>query len=511
MAQGGNKENTACTVSYTLPTKGLHNQPAKEPRRPPTKELNALEECPVVRKRAIAEVEDSSCTVRLPGEAKMAIKRGCAEMGIRKHASLSSMATKHAHAAKRQSIDSSRAACKRASTTKKPSRLEPQGIKMSEPSSEATVILLPSDAGRYEKDSATDIADSVSLESQITLVAPSSPARLGPELLPSEPPDFEPETPCADGDLSSTYDELDEFLRHVEQELGTGLKRGLARHPDLSRRMRPILVDWLMEVAADYRMHRQTLHLTVQYLDRFLTNTKLQVAPSMLQCYGTACLSIAMKAEEQRAPSLSELTDFSKDAFSRDDLKQAEIDVLVALGWKLAVPTVFEFLCIMFQRAALHLPDHFADSTMPRIRTSDDNAAMCPATISRRFKSQQFIAACDYADALLHLQDTLRFVSSEIAAACFYLGTAPSSLDGAAFTQCTGYSFATVWPAVLHAKRLRALLDPASATLLCARPCCDSKDRHSSHLKRIRSTELWAFQPHHAHLLDEFEDFFAAR
>ncbi|KAJ2794876.1 Cyclin-A2 [Coemansia guatemalensis] len=510
MAQGSNKENAVCAVPHNLPTKGLHNLTAKEPRRLSAKEPHQSEECPVMRKRTIAEVEDGSCAVQVPGEAKMAIKRGCAEMGIRKHASLCSMSTKHTRAAKRQSTDSSRAACKRASTTQKPSRREAHVIKKPELTSEATVILLPSDADCREKDAA-GVADSVSLESQITLVAPSSPARLGPELLPSEPPDFEPEAPCANDDLSSTHDELDDYLRHVEQKFGTGLECGLARHPDLSRRMRPILVDWLMEVAADYRMHRQTLHLTVQYLDRFLTNTTLQVAPSMLQCYGTACLSIAMKAEEQRAPSLSELTDFSKDAFSRDDLKQAEIDVLVALGWKLAVPTVFEFLCIMFQRAALHLPEHFADLTMPRIHARDGNASICPATISRRFKAEQFIAACDYADALLHLQDTLRFTASEIAAACFYLGTAPSSLDGAAFLQCTGYSFATIWPAVLHAKRLRSLLDPASATQLCARPCCDSKDRHSSHLKRIRAAELWAFQPHHAHLLGEFEDFFAAR
>ncbi|PIA14290.1 hypothetical protein COEREDRAFT_88798 [Coemansia reversa NRRL 1564] len=435
MTQRSNKENAVCAAPHVLTSNGHPSVPAKDPHGLSTKEPQASKECHAVRKRAFAKVEDSPCAVQLPGEAKIAIKRRCAEMGIRKHSSLSSMSTKHTRAAKRQSTVSSRSACKRSSTTKKPSGLEACELIKSELSSEATVILLPSDGVGHEKDAATCVADSVSLESQITLVTPSSPARLGPELLPSEPPDFEHEALCADDDLSSTHDELEDFLRHVEREFGTGLECGLARHPDLSRRMRPILVDWLMEVAADYRMHRQTLHLTVQYLDRFLANTTLQVAPSMLQCYGTACLSIAMKAEEQRAPSLSELTDFSKDAFSRDDLKQAEIDVLVALGWKLAVPTVFEFLCIMFQRAALHLPDHFADLAIPRVNASGGDVSICPATISRRFKARQFIAACDYADALLHLQDTLRFTASEVAAACFYLGTAPSSLDGAAFTQ----------------------------------------------------------------------------
>ncbi|KAJ1731632.1 G1/S-specific cyclin-E1, partial [Coemansia biformis] len=312
-------------------------------------------------------------------------------------------------------------------------------------------------------------------------------------------------------DACETYTELSDWLRGVEQRhgLGLGLELGLSRHPELSGRMRPILVDWLMEVAADYRMHRQTLQLAVQYLDRFLASTELQVRPSMLQCYGTACLSIAMKAEEQRAPSLTELTDFSKDAFSRDQLKQAELDVLVALGWHLAVPTVFEFLCLMFQRAALLLPERFAD---PAAAACKRLPRPCAATTPRRFDPRQLTAACDYADALLHFQGSLRHRASVLAAACFYLGTAPNSLDGPMFAQCTGYAFPEVWPAVLQAKRLRAALDPAAAaTLLRVRPCCEDSTRYASHLKRIRPAELWAYQPHHVHLLDEFERHFASR
>ncbi|KAJ2469230.1 G1/S-specific cyclin-E2 [Coemansia sp. RSA 2322] len=275
--------------------------------------------------------------------------------------------------------------------------------------------------------------------------------------------------------------------------------------------MRPILVDWLMEVSTDYRMHRQTLHLTVQYLDRFLANTDLQVEPSMLQCYGTACLSIAMKAEEQRAPSLSELTDFSKDAFTRDQLKQAEIDVLAALDWHLAVPTLFEFLCLVFQRAAVQFPSRFADPTRPSTPRPSEEATSCPASIDRCFDSSLFLVACDYADMLLHCQDSLRYPASELAAACFYLGTAPNNLDGTMFAVCTGYSFALAWPAILHVKRLKTALDPNSAAQIRAKQCCETKSRYSTHLKRIRPAELWALQPHHAHLLQDFEDGFPSR
>ncbi|KAJ2763884.1 hypothetical protein IWQ56_004689, partial [Coemansia nantahalensis] len=124
-----------------------------------------------------------------------------------------------------------------------------------------------------------------------------------------------------------------------------------------------------------------------------------------------------------------------------------------------------------------------------------------------------FTAACDYADALLHFQGGLRHRASVLAAACFYLGTAPDSLGGPMFARCTGYAFSEVWPAVLQLKKLRVVLNPAAAAaaLLRPRPCCEASSRYASHLKRIRPAELWAFQPHHTHLLGEFESHFASR
>ncbi|KAJ2711513.1 G1/S-specific cyclin-E1 [Coemansia spiralis] len=486
MPRCGNKENAPAAVA-PAPLKG---PPAASPAK--------------ARKRPVAEVDGDAGAEQLVGKAKVAIKRRCAEMGIRKYASLSSMASTHARTADRK--DEAAEAHKRAGAAK------------AELSSEATVVVLSSDEcddDDEDEQAAAAAAADVLLESQLTVVAPSSPVRLlgRADALSDAASASGDEDDCEPAEISSptaeTYTELCDWLRGVERRHGLGLELGLARHPELSGRMRPILVDWLMEVAADYRMHRQTLHLAVQFLDRFLANTALQVRPSMLQCYGTACLSLAMKAEEQRAPSLTELTDFSKDAFSRDQLKQAEIDVLVALRWHLAVPTVYEFLCLTFQRAALLLPERFADPGA----AGKCHPRQCAAMTPRRFDPRKFTAACDYADALLHFQGGLRHRASVLAAACFYLGTAPDSLGGPMFARCTGYAFSEVWPAVLQLKRLRTALDPAAtaSALLRPRPCCEPSTRYASHLKRIRPAELWAFQPHHTHLLDEFENHFASR
>ncbi|KAI9504976.1 G1/S-specific cyclin-E2 [Coemansia spiralis] len=487
------------------------------------------------RKRALEEIADNDVIESFVDKAKKAIKRGCAEMGIRKYASLSSMSANHTRTACHKQSDSrpQRPTRKRSCISRKPSAHDSYEIKDIDPSSEATIILLPSDSEAKDDDEealgasishsfgGADLDDSTLLESQITLVAPSSPIHPSVQDIDDSNPlppsgthvfgTYVPALAAADDDYPSTHEELAEWMLEIERQYALRLDKGLSRHPELSSRMRPILIDWLMEVAADYRMYRQTLHLTVQYLDRFLARTSLKVQPSMLQCYGTACLSIAMKMEEKHVPTLAELTDFSKDAFTREQLKQAELDVLTALGWHLAVPTTFDFLCLAFQRAALHFPKQFADSTAVGKDKTDWQPSSYPAAVPRRFNAQQFTVACDYIDILLHNQSSLRFSASEIAAACFYLGTAPNSLDGPMFAQCTGYSFVDILPTILHVKRLKAKLDPTFTATLRAKQCCEIKDRYTRHLKRIRPAELWAIQPHHSHLLREFEDLYASQ
>ena len=50
--------------------------------------------------------------------------------------------------------------------------------------------------------------------------------------------------------------------------------------------MRAILIDWLVEVAEEYRLVPETLHLAVNYIDRFLSY--VPVARSKLQLVGVA-------------------------------------------------------------------------------------------------------------------------------------------------------------------------------------------------------------------------------
>ena len=65
----------------------------------------------------------------------------------------------------------------------------------------------------------------------------------------------------------------------------------MKRQNDITTSMRCILVDWLVEVAEEYKLHRETLFLAVNYIDRFLS--KISVLRGKLQLVGAASMFLA--------------------------------------------------------------------------------------------------------------------------------------------------------------------------------------------------------------------------
>ncbi|VDL80084.1 unnamed protein product [Nippostrongylus brasiliensis] len=70
----------------------------------------------------------------------------------------------------------------------------------------------------------------------------------------------------------------------------------LEKHPDLAARTRSILVDWMMEVCACEKQHRETFHLAVDYVDRFLATFE-GIKSHTFQLVGTSALFLASKYE----------------------------------------------------------------------------------------------------------------------------------------------------------------------------------------------------------------------
>lgn len=60
---------------------------------------------------------------------------------------------------------------------------------------------------------------------------------------------------------------------------------------DISANMRGVLIDWLVEVAEEYKLLPDTLYLTVSYIDRFLSSNVLN--RQRLQLLGVSSMLIA--------------------------------------------------------------------------------------------------------------------------------------------------------------------------------------------------------------------------
>ncbi|KAL6867643.1 hypothetical protein ACP4OV_015667 [Aristida adscensionis] len=96
--------------------------------------------------------------------------------------------------------------------------------------------------------------------------------------------------------------------------------------------------------AAMFRLGGVTAYFAVTYLDRFLAQWRDKVVnESTLHVLAVACLSLAAKVEEYRAPRLSE---FQLDTYEFDSatLLRVELVVLAELQWRMITVTPFSFI-----------------------------------------------------------------------------------------------------------------------------------------------------------------------
>lgn len=142
-------------------------------------------------------------------------------------------------------------------------------------------------------------------------------------------------------DVDEYRDEIYLYLREAESRHRP--KFGYMRkQPDITYSMRSILVDWLVEVAVEYRLQTETLYLAVSYIDRFLSY--MSVVRAKLQLVGTAAMFIAAKYEEIYPPSVKEFVYITDDTYTEKQVLRMEHLILKVLAFDLSVPTALSFI-----------------------------------------------------------------------------------------------------------------------------------------------------------------------
>ena len=111
---------------------------------------------------------------------------------------------------------------------------------------------------------------------------------------------------------------------------------------DINARMRGILFDWLVEVALDYTLSPETLHLSFNYIDRYLS--RVAVNRTRLQLVGITCMFLASKYEEISPPSVESFVYMTENTYDREDVFRMEVRVLRYLEFNLSVVTSHTFV-----------------------------------------------------------------------------------------------------------------------------------------------------------------------
>lgn len=120
--------------------------------------------------------------------------------------------------------------------------------------------------------------------------------------------------------------------------------------------MRRALLEWMAEVCRYLKFSCDTLHLAVTLVDRFCAarcRERAALTKKNLQLYGTACMVLAMKANETVYSVSDDFIALCHGAFNKSELGQAEWAVGEALQWRLQQTALAsEFLRIQMLKHA---------------------------------------------------------------------------------------------------------------------------------------------------------------
>lgn len=151
--------------------------------------------------------------------------------------------------------------------------------------------------------------------------------------------------PPEDTQMCGAYaSDIYEYLREMEVN---PKRRPLANYlekvqKDVGANMRGILVDWLVEVAEEYKLVSDTLFLCISYVDRFLSSKV--VNRQKLQLLGVSSMLIASKYEEITPPNVEDFCYITDNTYTKDEVVKMEAAILKALNFELGNPTIKTFL-----------------------------------------------------------------------------------------------------------------------------------------------------------------------
>jgi G2/mitotic-specific cyclin-B3 len=138
----------------------------------------------------------------------------------------------------------------------------------------------------------------------------------------------------------------------------------MERQPHLSKWMRSLLIDWMVEVQESFELNHETLYLAVKIVDLYLC--KQCVTKETIQLLGAAALLIACKydvshdkcqcfavfysllfyfsRQERTPPLIDDFLYICDGAYTKKELIIMEIKLFKTIDYELGMPLSYRFL-----------------------------------------------------------------------------------------------------------------------------------------------------------------------
>ncbi|XP_068918489.1 G2/mitotic-specific cyclin-B3 isoform X2 [Petaurus breviceps papuanus] len=159
---------------------------------------------------------------------------------------------------------------------------------------------------------------------------------------PSEMPGME-NIEKAEEDLYANTEYAKEIFKYMrKREEMFPISDYMAKQHDISKDMRAILVDWMVEVQENFELTHETLYLAVKLVDHYLM--QVVCLRDKLQLIGSTAILIASKFEERCPPCIDDFLYICDDAYQREELLSMEINILHTLNFDINIPIAYRFL-----------------------------------------------------------------------------------------------------------------------------------------------------------------------
>lgn len=141
--------------------------------------------------------------------------------------------------------------------------------------------------------------------------------------------------------VSEYVEEIFAYMREIEMHcMPNGDYMSMQR--DINWHLRGVLVDWLIETHAKFRLLPETLFLALNIIDRFLSLRTISL--SKLQLVGVTALFIAAKYEEVLCPSIQNFLYVADGGYTDEEILRAERYMLRVLDFDLSYASPMNFL-----------------------------------------------------------------------------------------------------------------------------------------------------------------------